>query len=57
MIDWLKKRSELEQLKSRYTNLMKKSYDLALHDKEASDRINQEAKEVYRLIKDLESRN
>ena len=57
MIDWLKKRSELEQLKTRYTNLMKKSYQLALHDKEGSDRINQEAQKIYQQIKELQSKS
>jgi hypothetical protein len=55
MLDWLKQRSEIEVLKVKYTNLMKKSYQLALRDKEASDRVHDEAEKLYQKIKELQS--
>ena len=55
MLDWLKQRSEIEALKIKYCNLMKKSYQLALRDKEASDRIHDEAEKLYQKIKELQS--
>lgn len=55
MLDWLKKKDEVQKLKEQYTNLMAKSYQLALKNKEESDRVNREALRIFELIKRIKS--
>ncbi len=50
-MNWLERKSELQKLKKRYSMLMKQSYEIALRDKEASDRLNREATEILEAIK------
>ena len=53
MKEWFKSKSRLEKLKKRYTELMKRSYAIALHDKSESDRVNRQAKKIYNEIQYL----
>ena len=55
MFEWLHNKSELELLKEKYCRLMKKAYLLALKDKERSDKINNQAKNILHRIHELES--
>ena len=55
MLDWLKKKSELQRLKEEYSQLMARSYKLALKNKAESDKINEEALQVFERIKRLKS--
>ncbi len=52
-MNWFKKETKLDKLKKRYKNLMRKSYEIALSDKEKSDYIHHKAEEVYKQIKSL----
>ncbi|MAT90725.1 MAG: hypothetical protein CMC35_08520 [Flavobacteriaceae bacterium] len=53
MFQWLKGKTKLDRLKERYSHLMKRSFRIALHNKEESDRINREARKLYEQIKYL----
>ena len=53
MINLFKKETKLEKLKKRYKNLMRKSYEIALKDKEKSDYIHDKAEQVLKQIKSL----
>ncbi|MCH2489605.1 MAG: Lacal_2735 family protein [Flavobacteriales bacterium] len=53
MKEWFKSKSRLEKLKKRYTELMKRSYAIALRDKSESDRVNRQAKKIYNEIQYL----
>lgn len=53
MINLFKKETKLEKLKRRYKNLMRKSYEVALKDKEKSDYIHDKAEQVFEQIKSL----
>jgi hypothetical protein len=54
MLNWLKKKTEIEKLKLRYQKLMKKSYKAALTDTQKSDRFHEEARYIFNRIKDHE---
>lgn len=54
-MDWLKKKNELTELKKQYSGMMRRSYELALTNKKASDRINREAEELLKKIKFVEA--
>ncbi|MBT0608268.1 Lacal_2735 family protein [Aequorivita echinoideorum] len=53
MGNWFKNKSKLEQLKERYTQLMKKSYNLSLNHPEKSEKVHKEADRIFREIKML----
>ncbi|PVW14522.1 Lacal_2735 family protein [Marixanthomonas spongiae] len=53
MTNWFKRETKLEKLKRRYKNLMRKSYEIALKDKEKSDEIHQQAERVLEQIQSL----
>lgn len=53
LLDWFRRKTELEKLKERYSRLMKKSYHTALYNKQKSDEINREARQLYSKIKKL----
>jgi len=53
MLDWWKSKSKIEKLELRYTELMKQSFKLALHDKTKSDRLSKEAEAVLDQIRIL----
>ncbi|MBT8261890.1 MAG: Lacal_2735 family protein [Bacteroidia bacterium] len=55
MLNWLKKKTEIEKLKLRYQKLMKKSFKAALSDTKKSDEFHQEARYIFNRIKDHES--
>ncbi len=57
MLDWLKKKTEIEKLKLRYQRLMKKSYKAALTDNQKCEKFHQEARYIYNRIRDHESGN
>jgi len=53
MKDWFRSKSRIEKLKKRYTELMKRSYAMALRDKSESDRVNRQAEKIYNEIQYL----
>ncbi|RFN59969.1 Lacal_2735 family protein [Marixanthomonas ophiurae] len=53
MMNWFKKETKLDKLKKRYKYLMRKSYEIALKDKEKSDYIHDKAEAVFEQIKSL----
>ena len=53
MFDWLKRKDELEKLKIKYRDLMKRSFKLAVSDKRRSELARSEAQEVLEKIQDL----
>lgn len=57
MFGWFKSKGKVERLKERYTQLMRKSYKVALKDEKESDRIQQKAKEIFDEIKYLSLKN
>ena len=57
MISWFRKKTKLEKLKERYTFLMKKSYEIALKDRNKSEKVHHQADRIYREIKYLTFHN
>lgn len=55
MLNWLKKKTELDKLKLRYQRLMKKSFKAALTDNQKSEKFHQEARYIFNRIRDHES--
>lgn len=53
MFDWLKRKDELEKLKVKYRDLMKRSFKLAVSDKRRSELARNEAQEVLEKIQYL----
>tara|TARA_R110002124_G_scaffold287089_1_gene470234 strand:- start:9993 stop:10175 length:183 start_codon:yes stop_codon:yes gene_type:complete len=53
MFDWLKRKDELEKLKIKYRDLMKRSFKLAVSDKRRSELARSEAQEVLEKIQYL----
>lgn len=53
MIGWFKRKSKLEVLKTRYRELMKKSFDASLSDPKRSDKIHRQADKIFEEIKYL----
>ncbi len=53
MFDWLRKKDEIEILKYRYKELMKKSFKLALTDKKRSDLAKEQAHDILEKIQYL----
>ena len=56
MLNWLRKKTEVERLKERYRKLMKKAFRTALNDQVESEKIHKEAKVIYDRIKEYDSR-
>lgn len=50
MMNWFKRETKLEKLKKRYKSLMRRSYEIALKDKEKSDHIHDKAEAVFKQI-------
>jgi len=55
MIPWFKNRNELQRLQYTYCKMIKNAYELALTDKEKSDRIHVKANQILSEIKRIES--
>jgi hypothetical protein len=55
MLNWLKKKSEIEILKDRYAELMRQSFRISLHDPQQSERLNKEAKNILQKLRDYQS--
>ena len=53
MMNWFKKETKLDKLKKRYANLMRKSYEVALKDKNESDSIHHKAEKVFEQIQSI----
>ncbi|MGJ8666685.1 MAG: Lacal_2735 family protein [Patiriisocius sp.] len=50
---WYRKKTRLEILKSKYSDLMRKSFETALRDREKSQLVKRKAKEIYEEIEYL----
>lgn len=55
MLNWFRRKTQLDKLKERYRRLMRKSYQVALHDTEESDNINREARNLLEKIKEYKN--
>lgn len=53
MLNFFNNRSRIEILKEKYTAMMRKSFRLALKDKEASEKLQRKAQELYNEIQYL----
>ncbi|WP_115124154.1 Lacal_2735 family protein [Marinirhabdus gelatinilytica] len=53
MSNWLKRKTRIEKLERKYSELMKKSFKIALRDKEESEKVQKEAYRVFDEIKYL----
>ncbi|WP_203293406.1 Lacal_2735 family protein [Luteirhabdus pelagi] len=51
MFELFHKKTKFEKLKAKYSQLMRRSFNLAITDKKESDRIHEEAKKVFEDIK------
>lgn len=50
-MNWFKRETKLDKLKKRYSELMRKSYEVALRDKKKSDFFHEKAEEILDEIK------
>ncbi|WP_378177257.1 Lacal_2735 family protein [Aquimarina sp. SS2-1] len=57
MFYWAKEKTNLEKLKKKYCRLMKTAYNLAIKDKEKSDRLHEEASKILQEIKKIEQQS
>ncbi len=55
-MNFFRKKSKIERLKDRYRQLMKKSYEIALRDTEKSERVHNQANELFQEIQYLSLR-
>lgn len=53
MINWFKRKSRVEELKDRYTLLMRRSFEIALKDSEKSEKIHNQADKLFQEIQYL----
>lgn len=53
----IKRKTELDKLKQKYTRSMRKSFRLALIDREKSQIAHQEACQIHKQIKKLETKS
>lgn len=53
MKDIFRKKTRLEKLKARYTELMRKSFKASLKDQEKSEKVRKQAQEIYEEIQYL----
>jgi len=54
MFNWSKDKTDLQKLQKQYCRLMKSAYNLAIKNKEKSDRLHDEANQVLAEIKKIE---
>ncbi len=57
MSPWLKKKSKLQKLQSKYCKLMKYAYKTAVKNKDKSDLLHQKANEILVQIKNIENQS
>ncbi len=57
MFGWFRKRSKLDKLKRQYRQLMKRSFESALKDREKSERARKQAEKIYDEIVRLSLKN
>jgi hypothetical protein len=50
MMNWFRKKSRIEKLKERYRFLMRRSFEIALRDREKSDQIHRQADKIFQEI-------
>ncbi len=50
---WLKRKSRVEKLEQKYKELMRKSFNVALNDKDESEKVQKQAYKVYDEIRYL----
>lgn len=50
-MNWFKRETKLDKLKKRYSELMRKSYEVAIKDKNKSDFFHEKAEEILDKIK------
>ncbi|WP_299437945.1 Lacal_2735 family protein [uncultured Aquimarina sp.] len=54
MFNWSKDKTDLKKLQKQYCRLMKSAYNLAIKNKEKSDRLHDEANQILAEIKKIE---
>jgi len=57
MNQWFRAKSRIEVLKKKYTDLMRKSYNAALKDRQKSDRFKTQAQHIFEEIQYLSLKN
>lgn len=57
MLGWFKKKSRIEILKTRYRELMKKSYEFSLKDPKKSDKAHRQADKIFEEIRYFSLKN
>lgn len=50
MINWFRKKSRIEILETRYTYLMRRSYETSLRDTEKSESLHRQAVRLFQEI-------
>lgn len=53
IMKWFKQRTRIERLKDRYTYLMRRSYETSLRDTKKSERLHQQAVNLFQEIQYL----
>ncbi|WP_432412997.1 Lacal_2735 family protein [Rasiella sp. SM2506] len=57
MSSWLKRKSRVEKLEQKYVELMRKSFKVALRDKNESEKVQKQAYKVFDEIRYLTLQN
>ena len=57
MSGWLKRKSRVEKLEQKYAELMRKSFKVALKDKNESEKVQKQAYKVFDEIRYLTLQN
>ena len=57
MSNWLKRKSRVEKLEQKYTELMRKSFRIALKDQSESEKVQKQAYQVFDEIRYLTLQN
>lgn len=50
MMSWFRKKSRIERLETRYTYLMRRSYETSLRDTDKSERLHRQAVRLFQEI-------
>ena len=50
MMSWFRKKSKIERLETRYTFLMRKSYETSLRDTDKSESLHRQAVRLFQEI-------
>tara|TARA_A100000171_G_scaffold30980_1_gene29285 strand:- start:11073 stop:11255 length:183 start_codon:yes stop_codon:yes gene_type:complete len=57
MSGWLKRKSRVEKLEQKYTELMRKSFKISLKNKDESEKVQKQAYKVFDEIRYLTLQN